>query len=131
MVRDPNSKLQRGAILLAARVVRRFLGKKSTRIVFTTLITICFIATAYFISNKHNSVLEGLYSGSAKLSRAIRCTQAIDINLFSNASHSLNAEESMLFMKYFKNVCNGSYVEIGAHDGIGQSNTWAFNKSLN
>ena len=63
-------------------------------------------------------------------SRAVKCSHIFNRTEFVQKSKSLNGEETVLYDQYFKGICGGSYVELGAHDGIGQDNTFAFHKVL-
>jgi FkbM family methyltransferase len=46
-------------------------------------------------------------------------------------SFSLNGEDAILLESYFSGLCNGRFLELGAFDGIGQSNTLMFAKYFN
>jgi FkbM family methyltransferase len=69
-------------------------------------------------------------SRSSPVSNGIRCSSAYNSTQFAKASRSLNGEEAFLHENYFKGICNGTYVELGAHDGLGQDNTLAFHTLL-
>ena len=63
-------------------------------------------------------------------SQAVQCSNSYNQTEFFKMSKSLNGEETILHDQYFKGICGGTYVELGAHDGIGQDNTLAFHKVL-
>lgn len=63
-------------------------------------------------------------------SEAVKCSNPYNETEFAKVSKSLNGEEVFLHNQYFKRICGGTYVELGAHDGIGQDNTLAFHKIL-
>jgi FkbM family methyltransferase len=67
----------------------------------------------------------------SQVSQARKCTSFYNSTEFANVSRSLRGEEVFLHDQYFKGVCRGTYVELGAHDGVGQDNTLAFNSILN
>lgn len=63
-------------------------------------------------------------------SKAMKCSELYDSTIFAEMSESLNHEETILHDTYFKGLCGGSYVELGAHDGKGQDNTLSFHNML-
>lgn len=52
-------------------------------------------------------------------------------NLFKSNYKSQFNQDIIMFYKYFYNVTNGFFIEIGAYDGITISNTYLFEKNLN
>lgn len=64
-------------------------------------------------------------------STAYRCPPSFyNASEFGLSSNSLNREEEILHDEYFKGICGGTYIELGAFDGIGQDNTLAFHNKL-
>lgn len=92
-----------------------------------------FIVCILVTTNHHQILIGNKYVGAYSrqtFSDAYRCL-GYNSSDFDNITTSLNDEESFLHNNYFKGVCGGRYVELGAHDGINQDNTLAFNEILN
>ena len=60
--------------------------------------------------------------------RAQPCPQLSSTTLAQHF-HSTQGEDEFL-MNYFNGLCHGTYIEMGALDGVRSSNTFAFNKLL-
>lgn len=62
---------------------------------------------------------------------AVKCSgKNLHIPLLQRYSHSQFGEDMHTFLHYFPEICNGTYMEIGALDGDAMSNTHFFNTHL-
>lgn len=59
-----------------------------------------------------------------------QCVSHVDRVGFAKESRSQRGEDIMLFDGLFNKVCHGTFVELGALDGIRFSNTFAFAKLM-
>jgi FkbM family methyltransferase len=61
--------------------------------------------------------------------RAIRCPHPTNTQSNKQFSKSQSGEDIVL-LQWFENLCNGTYIEMGANDGITFSNTYMYNHAL-
>eukprot|EP00525_Craspedostauros_australis_P014072 CAMPEP_0198118224 /NCGR_PEP_ID=MMETSP1442-20131203/20804_1 /TAXON_ID= /ORGANISM="Craspedostauros australis, Strain CCMP3328" /LENGTH=297 /DNA_ID=CAMNT_0043776445 /DNA_START=157 /DNA_END=1050 /DNA_ORIENTATION=- len=57
--------------------------------------------------------------------QATRCQRTLPAHL-----HKAQSEEDKMLLKWFKNFCGGTYIEMGGLDGVEFSNSHVFNKGL-
>lgn len=62
---------------------------------------------------------------------AVVCPSAVTWDQLRNLSKSQSKEDSVLWHEFFRGLCQGKYIELGALDGIRFSNTHIFSKGLN
>lgn len=62
---------------------------------------------------------------------AVVCTSAVSWDQLRELSKSQSKEDSTLWHEFFRGLCQGRYIELGALDGIWLSNTHLFSKGLN
>jgi len=75
-----------------------------------------------------SSVSQDQYIGAAPIfSTSVRMCPAISPEELIPELHSQQEEDETL-LQWFNGVCNGTYIEMGALDGIRYSNTFVFNK---
>jgi FkbM family methyltransferase len=105
---------------------------KQTLLLGILVITICcWIAYSTFktdINPGTEIILENCIAQSPKrvVTYSYRCPKATpDGSLFKSQS-----SEDQHLMLFFNGLCNGTYVELGALDGVLFSNTYVFNKAL-
>lgn len=73
-------------------------------------------------TTKLNLIFDEIHSG------AFRCD--IDPKLLEKLSKSQNGEDFFLMHNYFNQTCGGTYIELGALDGLRYSNSYLFSKGL-
>lgn len=89
----------------------------------------------------HRRMLRGLVEGTNSSSHtntaaattapgtsAYRAQTPIDIP--EHYFKSSPANEDQMLMQWFRNICGGTYIEMGANDGITFSNSFVFNRAL-
>lgn len=90
------------------------------------------VALLFFGTHVQPTFQSGTTSAAVQRAHFHSNTVPCDINQseFQNHSKSQFREDANLF-PYFKGLCNGTYLELGAVDGIHFSNTYAFHKAMN
>jgi len=70
-----------------------------------------------------------------KTTSAYRCDEEfklLDLKLNSKSQgQKVKKEDEIIIKSFFKGICGGIYVELGALDGIRYSNSYLFGKGLN
>lgn len=64
-------------------------------------------------------------------SSAQRCGEVLGWDILQQYSKSQSKEDYTLWHSFFKQLCKGSYLELGALDGLRYSNSYLFSKALN
>ena len=91
---------------------------------------IAMVTILVFVIQLKSTVKHNVYTPDVPRTGAYACPFHYNVSEFALGSQSLNMEEQALHDGYFKRVCGGSYIELGAHDGIGQDNTLSFHIML-
>jgi len=58
--------------------------------------------------------------------QAQKCERVLE---FGKGDLRSQSKEDELLLVFFNGLCNGSYIEMGALDGVTFSNSWVFNKN--
>lgn len=106
-------------------------------LLFSLLVLLSLVNIFYFHKTIAGEVIdraliqEASYPHQVLKTHARRCN--IPAPVSSDAFRSQQGEDKFLLKNYFKNVCDceGTYIEMGALDGISFSNSWVFNKVMN
>ena len=98
-----------------------------------TLLLVCVCLHSFLplrINATHQEISDSNNAAANMKSRSRICDEKIDPELLITFSKSQNGEDDFLMNKYFNNICDGTYLEIGALDGIRYSNSYLFYKGL-
>ena len=63
-------------------------------------------------------------------SKATACKYDVQALAYENVLKSEDGEDQCLLTKYFDGICDGTYLDLGAVDGVHHSNTHAMYKLL-
>lgn len=90
----------------------------------------CFLLSAaespIYHLRRHQSKDERLINTSA-----VVCPSGVTWDQLKHVSKSQSKEDAILWHEFFRGLCQGRYIELGALDGITFSNTHLFSKGLN
>lgn len=105
--------------------------KRSCGVIFILLL-ICFVVLARVVVDS-TTLNKAQTAGSITMptSRAWLCGKDISFSNFSHLSKSQDSEDRLLWQRYFLNICNGAYLEMGALDGVRFSNSHWFSHVAN
>ncbi|KAI8462654.1 MAG: hypothetical protein J3K34DRAFT_447228 [Monoraphidium minutum] len=77
-----------------------------------------------------------LYGQAAPKTKAVisgtrPCNAGLNLSILHDMAKSQSKEDIHVWETYFKNLCHGHYLELGALDGVTFSNTYMLSKGLN
>eukprot|EP00963_Diacronema_lutheri_P004780 scaffold359_cov372-Pavlova_lutheri.AAC.6 len=96
----------------------------------------CWILPIALLSRAADAALPWVhesFDGSQPFRRssAQRCGEVLGWDILQQYSKSQSKEDYTLWHSFFKQLCKGSYLELGALDGLRFSNSYLFSKALN
>lgn len=70
------------------------------------------------------------WAGTTCQTKATACKYDVQALAYENVLKSEDGEDRCLLTKYFEGICDGTYLDLGAVDGVHHSNTYAMYKLL-